>query len=77
VLFVSINIFAVSTAFNEARKVRSGYYENVTMELDSCAVKSDRNIYYIGQTKKYVFVFNSFANSTKVYPIERVKSIEF
>ena len=76
-VFISINIFSAASAFNEANKTRKGYFNKVEIVFDDFTFKSTSSCYYIGQTKNYVFIFNSCNASVTSYPISRIRSIKF
>lgn len=76
-IFLSITTFSILSAFNEASKVKLGYYKTVEIEFENLIFKSNLNSYYIGQTQNYIFIYDSKKKSTTSYKIDKVKSIKF
>lgn len=77
ILFFSIITFSILSAVNEATKVKSGYYKKVEVQFENSTFKSNLNCYYIGQTQNYIFIYDSKANSTTSYKIDKIKYIKF
>lgn len=70
--------FIVFYTFAEISNVKlNKKYENVNFKLDDKYVQSDAINYYIGKTKNYLFFYSDKDKKTIVYPITRIKEIEF
>ena len=77
VVFISLTAFSILSAYNEANKVKLGYYKNVEVAFDDFLFKSNLKSFYIGHTQNYIFIYHSEDKSVTSYKMEKVKYINF
>lgn len=71
-------IVAVLISYDDSYAVKyNKIYSKVKVQLDSTSLQCDSTHYYIGNTKNYLFFYNEKSRTATVYPIVRVKQIDF
>jgi hypothetical protein len=64
---------------NEANQLKNqNATKGVVIHLsDGVSIHSNENLYYIGKTDSYLFIYSELNKTTEVIPIERIKGITF
>ncbi len=70
--------YSVMSAFNEARKVKKeNYYKGIIIIFSDSKIISNHDKYFVGMTKKYLFIYDSSDKSSNIYKMKEVNSIKF
>lgn len=76
--FIFFLIYSVGSAFNEIHKVKKlNYFKGSEFMIDGIAKTSSKTYFYIGQSKKYIFFYDSVNKSSDVFPISDVQKFTF
>lgn len=67
----------IYTLIEVQRVKHESRYVNTQITLDDNSIISDSTNFYIGNTNNYVFVFNKTQDRTSVFPMTRVRQIDF
>ena len=72
-------VYTFFTAQNEAYKVKNnGYYNGVKLVFENnFTIESNRQLYFIGMTKNYVFVYEKAGKSCTAYKVSDLRTIKF
>ena len=80
-IFISLLLlgYALLTAYNEAHKVKNeGYYDGVKLAFENnLTIESNRQVYFIGMTKNYVFVYEKTSKVCTAYKVDNLRTIKF
>jgi hypothetical protein len=70
--------FVICWSLVDVQKVKYEHkYINVSFTLSDTLIKSDSSKYYIGQTEKYLFYYNSITDITTAFKKDNIKEINF
>jgi len=73
-------VYTILTALNEYSKVfHKDYYSGtlIFFKENNTKIKSNSSIFFIGMTKKYIFLYDKIHKICTVYKIENIIKIEF
>lgn len=73
---IMITMFSVSTAADQSIIVLKGMNTGIKMTIDKRLYSSANNCYLIGNTEKYIFIFNKKEHKSMVFPHEKIDSVE-
>ena len=75
---ITMIFYVVGSAYNEINKVKKfNYFKGTEFVINNKKVTSTEKYYYVGQTKKYIFFYNSEQDYSEVFPIEKVEKFKF
>ncbi len=75
---ITLVIYSIFNAINEFHKVKNKqYYSKTKVLFEDCEFVSTKDKYYIGKTKKFVFIHNNKDKSNEAIPVSLVKKITF
>lgn len=76
--FLSIAFFTAIYTCSEVRSVKYQYkYINTSFVTDERMFKSDSLHFYIGNTNKYIFLYNKDSNLTTIIPMNHINELSF
>jgi hypothetical protein len=75
---VALILFVMASAYSEIYKVKkSAYFEGSEFLIKGVEFKSTEKFFYVGQSMKYIFFYNSESDHSEVYPIDKVEKFKF
>ena len=75
---IALIFYVTGSAYNEINKVKNfNYFMGSEFIIENKEIKSTEKYYYVGQTKKFIFFYNSELDHSEVFPIDKVQKFKF